>query len=97
MNQRQTELLEEVKAAGGQLWVEVVTTFKRRGGHTIVGQSKANTMASLLSEREGGHCPGGYRREVKLKLISYEATKQDFYVDTLLWGKDIKRHLVELL
>jgi hypothetical protein len=96
MNTKQKALLDEVNAAGGQLWVEVTRTYSDRSPKSE-GQARMNTLDSMVSEKDRRYCPGGYRREVVLHIVEEEKIKRYKNDDPSAWLVEVDRILVKVL
>ena len=97
MNAKQKALYERVVAAGGAMWIETVRTYQHGKKTASVGQGEATTMSSMV-EAKGPftHTPGGYRREVVLRVVKLERIQREF-MDGDVWMESAERWYVETI
>lgn len=88
MNQLQRELYDRAKNAGGRVVIERVTEYPRlgvskRAASRTTGNRDVNTMLSMLPpEGWAKHLPGGYRREIKFRLVEENKIDKIYYDKT---------------
>ncbi len=80
MNAKQKALLARVKASPDDATVVSRMWRMKTGGLKSEGYGDENAMASMLEPKgRWEHTPGGYKREVCLRLVSEREIKTYFY------------------
>ncbi len=78
MNAKQKALYDRVVAAG-QLWVGTEIEYRRQKSAKRTSTEAVTVMSSMV-EPVGifAHTPGGYRREVVLKIVEHQKLDRHF-------------------
>lgn len=97
VNAKQQAIFDEAKAAGGRLWVESTLNMHLRGGHSSSGYGRMNAVMSMVSEQEKGYVSGGFKRDVRFRIIEEQEVRRWVRNDPKCSSQLINRVLVELL
>jgi hypothetical protein len=98
MNKRQQAVMDKVRAEGGKCWIEHSMTMYHTRGATTEGRGMYTAADTLLAEKAKEYCPGGFRRETKLRLLEEEKVERYILNDPKgVWIVTINRMLVEVI
>lgn len=84
-------------AAGGRLWVETSLSMRHTGGHVSSGYDRMNAAKSMVSETEESYCPGGFKRDLRFRVIEIQELKRYIRNDPKFWTIVVNRMLVEVI